>query len=328
MQWLKDDSGVSMVLVAVLMTALMVVAAFTIDLGDARAKKRQLRTGADAAVLAIAEDCGWDPAGCTSANAASTASAYATANDEDGSAGVRDLVLDTAAQTVSLSTYAIDPGTGEEGVPAKLARLIGIDHIAVDADAAAEWGWAGSLATIPLVLELCAFENAGMGVEITLVFFDGSGGGPGEEEECGGGVAGQDAPGAFGWLDTDGECSALSDYLNWSDANPGQGAGRPPSDCDPDWLREHLADQDIPVPLYDEVRGTGNNVDYHIVGFGAFHVTGYRFGNAAGFRWPASYSCPDGAGQVCMRGYFTTDTVHQGTPGGPNNGVLVVRLTE
>ena len=328
MRWVRDEDGVAAVVIGIMLTTLMLLAAFAVDIGQAREKKRELRTGADAAVLAIAEECGWNPGACTPANAGGIASSYAQANDEDGSAGVSNLQLDPVGKTVSLETFAVDPDSGANGVRTGIAGIIGIDHIEVAADAAAEWGWAASLATLPLVIELCAFENAGAGVVVTLVFFDGSGGGPGNPDECGGGVAGQDAAGTFGWLETTGTCSSLVEYLQWADAEPGQGAGRPPADCDAAELREDLADQVISIPLYDIVRNQGNNTDYHIVGFGAFHVTGYRFGNAAGFRWPNNYACPGGAGQVCMRGYFTTDTVFEGEIGGPNFGVLVVRLTE
>lgn len=328
MRWVRKEDGVAALMVAIMLVSLLVLAAFAVDIGAGRAKKRQLRIGADAAVLAIAEECGLNPAQCTTANAGAIASQYATANDQDGVAGVSDLVLDPIGQTVSLSTYAVDPDSGANGVKTRLAGIIGIDHIEVEADAAAEWGWAGNLAVLPLIIDLCTFKRSPTDVEVWLIFFDGAGQGQGGEEECSSEPAGQDSPGTFGWLDTDGTCHTLAEYLGWVTAFPGGGAGAPPNDCDADWMLENLLDQDVAVPVYDEVQGSGNNTEYHVVGFAVFHVTGYQFGNASGFTQPAGFSCPIGAGQMCMRGHFTTDTIFEGAPGGPNFGLLVVRLTE
>lgn len=324
------DEGVVAVMVGLLIVTLLIFAAFAVELGEARAKKRELRTGADAAVLAIAENCGWDPATCTTANATSTAASYATANDEDGTAGVANLQLDTAAQTVSLETYAIDPDSGQNGVETHLAKLIGIDYIEVGADAAALWGWAGSLTTLPLIIDMCTFENLVYEEPALLVFFDGTGQGQDlpEEGDCTQDPAGQDAPGAFGWLDTDGTCHSFAEYLNWVNANPGGGAGAPPKDCDADWMRDNLLDQDVALPVYSTIQNQGNNTDYLVAGFATFHITAYQFGNATGYTQPPTFSCPQGAGQMCMTGHFTTDTIFDGEPGGANFGLLVVKLTE
>jgi hypothetical protein len=82
----------------------------------------------------------------------------------------------------------------------------------------------------------------------------------------------------------------------------------------------------VSVPIFDAVNGlTGSNGEYHIVGFAAFHITGYQL---AGDTWPAGMSCPEspGASGRCFRGYFTETTTSGDGFGGPDMGVTVIRV--
>ena len=88
MRRLKPDEGVVLVLVAGLLVVLLGMAALAVDLGSLYSERRQLRNGADAAALAIAEDCAWDPRVLRQSEATATAQMYADANSDDGASGV------------------------------------------------------------------------------------------------------------------------------------------------------------------------------------------------------------------------------------------------
>jgi Flp pilus assembly protein TadG len=52
----RDDHGAILVMVALMLTALLGVGAIVLDLGKLYVEKRELQNGADAAVLAVAQD--------------------------------------------------------------------------------------------------------------------------------------------------------------------------------------------------------------------------------------------------------------------------------
>ena len=53
----ESDTGATIVFVAVILVALLAMSAFAIDFGRMWEERRQLQNGADAAAVAIAEDC-------------------------------------------------------------------------------------------------------------------------------------------------------------------------------------------------------------------------------------------------------------------------------
>ena len=57
MRWLDDERGVSLIFVAILLPVLFGFAVFAVDAAALYEERRELQNGADAAVLAIAEDC-------------------------------------------------------------------------------------------------------------------------------------------------------------------------------------------------------------------------------------------------------------------------------
>jgi Flp pilus assembly protein TadG len=63
LQRLKDERGAIGVVVALLMIPLMGFAAIAIDVSAMYAERPQLQNGADAAALAIAQDCAVDSCG-------------------------------------------------------------------------------------------------------------------------------------------------------------------------------------------------------------------------------------------------------------------------
>ena len=142
--------------------------------------------------------------------------------------------------------------------------------------------------------------------------------------KCPQGPSGADAPGGFGWLDVGASpCSLTVPAESWVSADPGNSA---PHSCDlTTWQNA-----DITIPIYNAVTGQGNNTTYHVVGFGRFHVTGYKF---PGKRWTiegTTLSCPGESGNsgTCVRGWFTrfendARSIYKGSSFGVSGVMLV-----
>ncbi len=156
--------------------------------------------------------------------------------------------------------------------------------------------------------------------------------------------AGQDAPGAFGWIDIDtslppdeesglGDCQALFQIDTWDNfADPGHGAGQPPQACEASTLYNAIYQKTVMVAVYDKVRSQGNNTEYYVIGFTGFLVEGYRLGNKSGFFVPPpdeewdNAICPPST--MCLYGQFTDLVIYTGEGGGPDLGVVLAKLVE
>lgn len=150
----RDESGVATVMVAIMMTVLLAVAALVIDIGAAQARKAQLQDGADAAAVALAQRCFASPltmiAGCDGgirAAALTTAGVYADENVNDGSASVSSVVF--TADTVKVS-LASDQGSF-------FAQVLGVTEMTVHADATAKWGQPAT--PLPLAYHGCSLPT-------------------------------------------------------------------------------------------------------------------------------------------------------------------------
>jgi len=344
MRWLKREEGVSLVLVGVMLTAFLGLSGMAVDLGAVYVERRELRTGADAAALAIAEDCGRGTRPCDDSSATQTAERYANANSRDGAAVVESVALTLASDStgsVRVVTSAWDAAAGKAGVRVPLMSLFGLDRVAVGAAATAIFDHPSSGQSLPLVIEQYCLEEMGQNQSGYVLMHTGSAkGGTGSCQQSE--PAGQDAPGAFGWIDVDrsldpdpilGNCLASFDIDGWETfADPGQGAGSPPKECEASALREAIYQKAVLVAVYSDVRAQGNNTQYFVTGFAAFFVEGYRLGNKQGFYMPPPSGawdnniCPPSA--MCLLGHFTELTVYGANPGGPNYGVVLVMLTE
>jgi hypothetical protein len=82
------------------------------------------------------------------------------------------------------------------------------------------------------------------------------------------------------------------------------------------------------LPVYSTLSGTGNNVTYTLLGFGAFVITGYHItGSFKADDWlnPAN-KCT--GNQFCIYGYFTQGLIPStGGLGGRGLGASIVKLT-
>ncbi|GAB3544782.1 hypothetical protein GCM10027404_02070 [Arthrobacter tumbae] len=314
------EKGAVSVIVAILLVVLLGFAAIAVDVGMLYSEKAQLRNGADAAALSIAQTCSLNAsdAQCSSSVASSSlAKQMANANALDNQSNAGNVALNKTAGTVSVTTGALEAGSTPNSVSLYFARALGFDEAEVTVTSHAAWGKpVAGPAIFPLALAECKLNlNPGISNGSIQLLEMGNNG-------CGW------VPGGFGWLDTaPSSCGVsitapISGYVGaWHASDPGASA---PSVCgSSDFNR--IKDRTVLFPLYDDERGTGNNAEFHIKGFAAFHVTAYHF---ATHDWAL-----DGSSicNKCIEGYFkrfvTLDDAYTLSPSAPSNGTNVVKLT-
>ncbi|MDX1691880.1 MAG: pilus assembly protein TadG-related protein [Acidimicrobiia bacterium] len=324
MRWLTDESGATIVLAAAAMVGVLALAGLAVDLGAAYVERRELVSGADAAVLAVAEDCATSSSACAAATAKETALRYARDNASDGAAGVDFVDLDRVGRSVRVGVSTLNPD-GTTIVPRYFSRVVGWEGVTVRAEATARWGFPSSLrSTIPLIISDCEFPaNEPLPTAERVIYFhDGN-----STEPCNA-TAGMDSDGdgklagGFGWLVTDGVCAVDLAIGAWESDDPG---ASPSNGCTPDLIWDLLGEP-VPLPFFDDLTGVGANGRYHVGGFGYFHITGFNFGSH--YKAPSAATAPCSGDERCVSGYFTTGVIYEGELGGPDHGLRLVELVE
>ena len=325
-----DDRGAVLVIVAVIMVALLGIGALVIDLGALYVERRELQNGADAAALAIAQDCAGGDCGAAFA----TAEQFADLNAKDGLSTV-DFVCGVGP---GLQACTEPPPPGVEGalgwvrvttstetpdgdqVDFVLAPVMStLTGSTVHADAVAAWGPLGGLQTIPLAISECEYlaffgdDAPTTGVTFTVYFHTNDG-----ARSCDHGPSGADAPGGFGWLEQTGDCEAT--------VSSGSVPGDPGNDlggCDPaTWLGA----EKLILPVFSTLTEglQGRSVEYDVVGFVSFTLKGYHLSGNVSYGHPnAPCNNPD----RCISGIFKEfGLLSSGEFGGGNFGVMVVKM--
>jgi hypothetical protein len=328
------DRGVVLVWVALMLTALLGMGALVIDIGALYVEKRQLQNGADAAALAVAQDCAGGDCGAYS----SRADQYADLNAKDGASAVDEVcgssplpgctappdVPAGALGWVQVRTSTESASGGDE-VGFLLAPVMNaMTGSTVRASAVAAWGTLGSASTFPFTFSECIFKVLGGDLdpdnpivpEGTVTLYSKSGTGSSDDgevlpsDECGVEPGGGTAAGNFGWLDTTDGCLA---EVTVDGTIGGDTGASVIAQCTLPAIGETVV-----VPIYDTVSGTGTNAVYTIAGFAGFTITGY---DLPGRR---TFNC--GGPVWCIQGHFT-DVVAPGEfGGGANYGAVVVKM--
>ena len=284
----QHEHGAVNVMVALLIIPLIGFAAIAVDVAALWADRQQLQTGADAAALGIAQDCGKNDCGTPSA----TAQALATPNKNDGQV------------TATVLTPALSPSTGSVTVETAgvrehwFAPVLGLDRSDVSARATASWGApSGGTAVLPLAFSWCEFMlQTGGGlpsttVEHTILFTKSA------KTSCTG-PSNNVVPGGFGWLEDDGAaCTTSTSIDEVVRSSPGASV---PSECAPADFAE-LQGRTVLLPIFDDAGGVGSNAWYRLYGYAAFTITGYHF--VGQFSWSNEGECK--GGKQCVQGHFT-----------------------
>ena len=163
---MRDQDGAIAVITALLVIVLVGFAAIAVDVGALYLERRELQNGADAAALAIAQDCtvGVSTAGCSDPGSrVATARTYADANANDLASSVADtgVTLDLAAQKVTVEATTKDLSSADISRLAHwFAPVLGIDATEVKAKGAAIFGSVSLSGEphIPITVGRCELE--------------------------------------------------------------------------------------------------------------------------------------------------------------------------
>ncbi|WP_424346347.1 pilus assembly protein TadG-related protein [Kocuria sp. CH-021] len=311
----EERGGVSVV-VAVALVALLGFAALVIDVGALYAERAELQSGTDAAALAVAQDC----AGGNCGDATATAKSLADQNAKDGAASVDAPVFPTS-NSVRVRATTLDGNTGAGSLALSFAPVLGIDEATVAAVSTASWGSpAGGPAMLPLAFAPCVFDLNG-GVQVIQTH------GTSSTPSCTStSPSGATLPGGFSWLDSStGACESHMDIDDNAFSDPGNNI---PSECT-GVFEPSLVGQTLILPLYDDTSGTGSGATYHVSGWVAFKIHGWRFpGNSLNNNSIEGAKCVGSCNGLIGEFIEFTDLSGDFTLGGPNLGVTVVALTE
>ena len=116
-----NDRGVAAVIVGISVLMVFAFLGFAVDAGAIYQERRELRNGADAGALAVAEDCVTGAKACSDAVGTGTAETYADLNADDGRSGVDSVEIDPVPAnpdydlTVRVVTSSED-GAGNAGL--------------------------------------------------------------------------------------------------------------------------------------------------------------------------------------------------------------------
>jgi Flp pilus assembly protein TadG len=306
---LSDERGASAVLFALLLVPILGFAAIAVDIGSLYAEHSRLQVAADAAAIAVAQDCSRGSCG----DMLATARAMVTAND--GAAAAAQPVLSSAPLSVSV--------TGRTPVKHWFAPVIGYDSTAVSASATVGWGApSAGTAVLPLTFSWCEFSQqtgGGLpsGTTVRTIYFTKTSNTIG----CTG-PSNNAVPGGFAYLATDpGKCAATTRLGGQWMSDTGNSV---PSACSTADLSKWVG-QTVLLPLFDQSGSTGSNAWYRVYGYAAFKLTGYALGGQY-----ATSPKPCSGNDRCVSGYFTrfVDLRDAWTysPTAPTLGASILRL--
>jgi hypothetical protein len=318
---MTDDRGIAGVMVAITITIILGMAGLAVDVGAMYQERRVLSNGADAAALAIAEDCALGTASCDTYTAKATAQLFANANSDDGVSAVDSVIIDHAARTVTVTLSTLD-AEGRTKLDPYFAEVVGFDGATVRATAEAGWGFPSATRSfLPLIISDCEFPHGeAIPTPVRVLYFhDGNSAEPCNAQAGLDGDGDGFLAGGFGWLQTGGSCESYLEAWTWVSDDPGSS---PSNGCQAAYLAT-LVGEEIPLPFFDDLVGVGQTGDYHIAGFGLFQITGYNFGGQ--FKYPQS-NPPCTGDQRCVSGRFTAGAIYDGEFGGPDRGFVIVKL--
>ncbi|WP_022887199.1 pilus assembly protein TadG-related protein [Glaciibacter superstes] len=314
----REERGGMAVIVALAMVALLAAVAVTVDVGAIYAERAQLQNGADAAALAIAEDC----AGGACGDPTATAQDLADSNANDDAATI-EAVDFPATGAVHVTTSTREDGSNAGELALTFAPLLGIENAKVEAEATAAWGSPTSgPAVLPLAFAPCNFQLDGA---IQVVSTHGASGGG----TCSSiSPSGRVLPGGFGWLADPTQTCSTTVSTSTNAAVSGSTGVSISSACSV--VLSGLADETVLLPVYEDVGSTGSGGWYKIRGWAAFTILGWNFpGSLSSYHntMYAGANCANTCKGLIGRFVSFVSLDDRFTMGGPNLGATIVTLT-
>jgi hypothetical protein len=311
----RDERGAVGVIVALAMVALCGFAAIALDLGALYVERGQLQNGADAAALALAQDCA--DGSCTGTTA--TAQQFANANANDDAANVITPIIGSNSVTVTTSTRE---GDGAGALALSFAPILGIESETVAATAVASWGAPKTgPAALAMTFAPCVFKLNGA---IQVISMHGDSGGTACSSTS---PSGKVLPGGFGWLkDSAGTCQATVTAGTNAIVSGSTGVSLPPG-CEQ--LLTSMADDVVMLPVYSDLGGTGSSAYFEIRGWAAFKLLGWNFpGFSHDNQTYAGAHCKGSCKGIIGKFISFVSLDDRFTLGGPSLGTSVVELSE
>ena len=276
----KNDGerGAVSVIVAVMLVALLGFGAIAVDVSMLYAERTQLRNGADAAALAIAQRCAANVSDPQCSETSSLAAALASSNATDGLSNIKSTVLDTSNRTVTVTASAQEAGHTANEVSLFFARALGMDTAEVNAPATVKWGSPIKGPTLfPITVSICQVRDSTNVMQLLQLH------GKNANVDCNYGPSGAAVEGGFGGLKQDtGQCGAIIDIAT-STAGGDTGNNAPPN-CEATlngWAADMNAGKDVIIllPIFNHVTDSGTNAVFKLTTFAAFRVAGWKVGN-------------------------------------------------
>jgi Flp pilus assembly protein TadG len=275
------ERGAVSVIVAIMLVVLLGFGAMAVDVGMLYAERTQLRNGADAAALAVAQKCAKSAPSSNDADCSTTstlAASLANSNAIDSRSNIKSIILDKPNRKVTVTAGAQEKGKSPNEVSLFFARVFGLNTAEVNAPSTVAWGSPEKGPTaFPITVSICQVRDKTDIMQ--LLRLHGTGANPG----CFYGPSGAAVEGGFGGLKQDaGQCGAIIDIAK-SMAN-GDTGNNPPPNCETTlngWAADMNAGKDVIIllPIFNKVTGTGNNAVFGLTTFAAFKVAGWKVGN-------------------------------------------------
>jgi Flp pilus assembly protein TadG len=303
-----SERGATAVIFALLLVPMLGFAAIAVDIGALYADRAKLQVAADAAALAVAQDCARGNCG----DMLATARSMVVANDGQGN---------TAQPVLSNSPLSVTV-TGSTPQQHWFAPILGRDSTSVSATATVAWGGPSQgTAVLPLTFSWCSFSaqtHGGLpsGTTVQTVFLSKS-----TSDSCTG-PSGNVVPGGFGYLRSDGNTCKTTSARNGQ--SPSSTGNTPPSGCSPTDFAGYV-NKTVLLPIFDTSGGTGSGAWYHVYGYAAFKITGFFFGGQF-----STSPKPCSGNARCVAGYFTRfvelSDAWNYSPDAPQLGSSILRL--
>jgi Flp pilus assembly protein TadG len=275
----NGERGAVSVIVAMALVVLLGFGAMAVDVAMMYAERTQLRNGADAAALAIAQKCAASPT-LTDPDCSATstlAANLANNNANDSLSHIKSIALDKPNRKVTVSVASQEAGHTPNQISLFFARALGLNTAEVNAPATVQWGSpTKGLAAFPITVSIC--QVRGQTGVLQLLQLHGTGANP----SCNYGPSGAAVEGGFGGLKQDPSACGATIDISKSTAG-GDTGNNPPPYCDTllnSWAADMTAGKDVIVliPVFNAVTGTGNNAVFGLTTFAAFKVSGWKFG--------------------------------------------------
>lgn len=278
--WPKSDSerGAVSIIVAIMLVVLLGFGAMAVDVGMLYAERTQLRNGADAAALAVAQKCAKSLSDPDCSLTSSLAPSLANSNANDGLSNIKSLALDKTNRSVTVTVGSQEAGHTPNQVSLFFARALGFSATQVNADSTVKWGSPmKGTAAFPITVSICQVRGE-YGVMQLLQLHGTSKANPG----CNYGPSGAAVDGGFGGLKQDPNACGATIDISKSTAG-GDTGNNPPPHCDAvlnGWAANISAGTDaiVLLPVFNAVTGTGTNAIFGLKTFAAFKVAGWKFG--------------------------------------------------